>query len=83
MVDKANCLTTEMNFYQYLGKADELMNDETDNTKPIRLGKYEKSKSQGCRVYSVKGKSVCLQAQAGGGGKKLVYIRSTCPMVII
>lgn len=39
-------------------------------SKPIRLGNVGKSKGQANRVYSVKGKSVCLQSQAGGGGAK-------------
>ena len=39
-------------------------------TKPIRLGNIGKSKGQANRVYSVRGKSVCLQSQAGGSGAK-------------
>lgn len=39
-------------------------------TKPIRLGNIGKTNGQANRVYSVKGKSVCLQSQAGGGGAK-------------
>ena len=41
-----------------------------DETKPIRIGNIGKSKGQANRVYSVRGKSVCLQSQAGGGGAK-------------
>lgn len=37
---------------------------------PVRLGHIGKSKGQANRVYSVKGKSVCLQSQSGGGGAK-------------
>ena len=37
---------------------------------PVRLGHIGKSDGQANRVYSVRGKSVCLQSQAGGGGAK-------------
>lgn len=37
---------------------------------PIRLGHISNTNSQANRVYSVRGKSVCLQSQAGGGGAK-------------
>ena len=37
---------------------------------PIRLGHIGKTTGQANRVYSVRGKSVCLQSQAGGGGAK-------------
>lgn len=41
---------------------------------PIRLSEYEKSKGQGQRVYSVKDKSVVLNANGGGqGGKTGLY----------
>lgn len=41
---------------------------------PIRLTEYEKSKGQAQRVYSVKGKSVALNANGGGqGGKTGLY----------
>lgn len=38
--------------------------------KPVRLGNIGNTTAQANRVYSVKGKSVCLQSQAGGGGAK-------------
>lgn len=42
--------------------------------KPIRLSEYEKSKGQAQRVYSMYGKSVCLNANGGGqGGKTGLY----------
>lgn len=63
MDDKSNCLTTQMTLFQYLGKGEEA------STKPIRLGEIGKP-GQANRVYSVKGKSVRLQATAGGGGGK-------------
>ena len=66
MTDKSNCLTTDMQFYQYIGKEEESI----DTTKPVRLGNIGNTTAQANRVYSVKGKSVCLQSQAGGGGAK-------------
>jgi len=110
MDDKSNCLTTEMNFYQYIApvgctlrgryvesnnrfvkheggtfQALEIRKDEKANAvttvqkdsmvlenanKPIRIGNIGKTKSQANRVYSVRGKSVCIQSQAGGSGAK-------------
>lgn len=37
---------------------------------PIRLGHIGNTDGQANRVYSVRGKSVCIQSQAGGGGAK-------------
>ena len=37
---------------------------------PVRLGHIGNSDGQANRVYSVQGKSVCIQSQAGGGGAK-------------
>lgn len=37
---------------------------------PIRIGNIGKTTGQANRVYSVRGKSVCLQSQAGGSGAK-------------
>lgn len=37
--------------------------------KPIRLGHFDKG-GQGDRVYSIKGKSICLSANSGGKGAK-------------
>ena len=37
---------------------------------PIRIGAIDNKKSQGNRVYSVRGKSVCLSANGGGIGAK-------------
>lgn len=39
-------------------------------TTPIRIGNIGKTTGQANRVYSVRGKSVCLQSQAGGSGAK-------------
>lgn len=41
----------------------------SNNDIPVRIGDVG-SKSQGCRVYSVTGKSVCLMAAGGGLGAK-------------
>ena len=54
MKDKCNCLQTQSEFYQYL--------------EPLRIGDI--GKGQANRVYSVRGKSVSLLANAGGGGAK-------------
>lgn len=62
MKNKSNCLTTNMQFYQYIGK-------DADINKPVRIGQYNKG-SQGQRIYSVKGKSVTLSANGGGQGAK-------------
>ena len=40
------------------------------STVPIQLGHIATANSQGNRVYSIYGKSVCLQSQSGGGGAK-------------
>lgn len=42
---------------------------------PERIGNVGNSKSQGNRVYSVRGKSVSLSANGGGKGLRLAYIR--------
>ena len=42
---------------------------------PERIGNVGNSKSQGNRVYSVRGKSVSLSANGGGKGLRLVYIK--------
>ena len=56
MKDKSNCLTTgECQFYQYI--------------EPVRVGQIGKG-GQGDRIYSVRGKSVCLNANGGGRGAK-------------
>ena len=62
--DKSPALTTSQ--WQY--------NNLLVNKEPIRLSEYEKSKGQAQRVYSVKGKSVALNANGGGqGGKTGLY----------
>jgi DNA (cytosine-5)-methyltransferase 3A len=40
------------------------------SNKPIQIGHIGKTNSQGNRVYSSYGKSVCLSANGGGGGAK-------------
>lgn len=58
MKDKSNCLTAgECQFYQYMT--------------PVRIGELDGlGKGQANRIYSVRGKSVCLNANGGGGGAK-------------
>lgn len=48
--------------------------------KPIKLGHIGKSDGQANRVYSVKGKSVNLIANAGGGVVRPGYTRLIYPM---
>lgn len=52
-------------------KANALTSVTTDSTvcKPIQVG-YEGKNSQGNRIYSVRGKSVCINANGGGKGAK-------------
>lgn len=67
-VDKSYCLTASYDgaiFWNTLQRKQRTMVAE-----PIRLGHIGKSNGQANRVYSIEGKSVCLQAQAGGGGAK-------------
>lgn len=59
MNNKSNCLTTSMSFYQNMG---EVMPKKIMNL-------YEKN-SQAYRVYSVKDKSVTINAKGGGMGAK-------------
>lgn len=56
MKEKANCLQTQSDFYQYL--------------EPVRIGHIGNSTGQANRVYSVENKSVTLKANGGGGGAK-------------
>ena len=37
---------------------------------PVRIGHIGNTDGQANRVYSVRGKSICIQSQAGGGGAK-------------
>lgn len=60
--DKANAVTTV--------QKDSMICESIDTSKPVRLGNIGKTKSQANRIYSIRGKSVCLQSQAGGGGAK-------------
>lgn len=57
-------------------KANALTSVQTDSMvlEPLRLKQYEKSQGQAQRVYSVRGKSVVLNANGGGqGGKTGLY----------
>lgn len=58
MKDKSNCLTAgNPEYYQYVA--------------PQRIGELDGlGKGQANRIYSVRGKSVCLNANGGGGGAK-------------
>lgn len=67
MKDKSNCLTAgECQFYQYMT--------------PIRIGELDGlGKGQANRIYSVRGKSVCLNANGGGGGAKTGLYKVNLP----
>ena len=65
MKDKSNCLTAgEFQFYQYV--------------EPVRIGEIGKG-GQGNRIYSIRGKSVCLNANGGGRGAKTGLYRVDLP----
>ena len=66
--EKSYCLTASYNgavFWNTLQRKQRTMIAE-----PVRLGHIGNSDGQANRVYSIEGKSVCLQANAGGGGAK-------------
>ena len=47
---------------------------KVDKSKPIRIGSLYQNKSQGGRIYSTEGKSVCVSSGGGGlGGKTGLY----------
>lgn len=76
-VDKSYCLTASYDgaiFWNTLQRKQRTMVAE-----PIRLGHIGKSNGQANRVYSIEGKSVCLQAQAGGGGAKTELYKIDLP----
>ena len=83
--EKSNCLTTVQKDSLLALKIDPTFCEQPSNKtegctkvggvsdKPLRIGHFNKG-SQGDRVYSTKGKSVCLSAQSGGkGGKTGLY----------
>ncbi|MAB94645.1 MAG: hypothetical protein CMC98_00910 [Flavobacteriales bacterium] len=55
--------------YNINGKSPTLTSSKTEIFQPIRIGQLGKG-GQGDRIYSVKGKSVCLSANGGGRGAK-------------
>ena len=57
-------------FYDTLEKHRNTMFAEPVINKPVLLGYLDGTHGQANRVYSVQGKSVCLQANSGGGGGK-------------
>ena len=67
MKDKSNCLTaSNPEYYQYMC--------------PERIGCLPGlSKGQANRIYSVRGKSVCLQGSAGGSGAKTGLYKVNLP----
>ena len=66
--DKSYCMTSSYNgavLWNTLERGQRTM-----VATPVRIGNIGKTTGQANRVYSVRGKSVCLQSQAGGGGAK-------------
>lgn len=73
--DDGNKSRTVMAGYYKYGEATIIKNKgfkggATAVAEPVRLGHISNTNSQANRVYSVRGKSVCLQSQSGGGGAK-------------
>ena len=71
--DKAYCLKIGGNQGLTLKGVEDYLNKKRGNfilkEKPVRIGHFN-SGGQGDRVYSIKGKSVCLSALGGGRGAK-------------
>ncbi len=66
--DKAHCL--DANYYKGASLEHALTKHKrTQVFEPVRIGQIGKG-AQGNRIYSVRGKSVCLNANGGGGGAK-------------
>lgn len=70
MADKLNCLTTNMHFYQYICPYEEYIAMENGIDKPVQIGHISNTNSQANRIYSVRGKTVTLVSNGGGGGAK-------------
>lgn len=66
--EKSYCLTSRYNGAVLWNTLER--KQRTMVAKPVRLGHIGKTTGQANRVYSVHGKSVCIQSQAGGGGAK-------------
>lgn len=64
---KTYCITAT---YCYAKPVNLLRNERTQVFEPIRIGNTGNSKAQGNRVYSIKGKTVNINANGGGGGAK-------------
>lgn len=65
--DKTYCIPVR---YSFAGATDLLKNRRTQVFEPIRIGNTGNSTGQGNRVYSIKGKTVNINANGGGGGAK-------------
>lgn len=76
MKEKSNCLmANEVQYFQYLRPITPFVEKKYDEFAkekgyiPVKFNPYNKSEITD-RVYSVRGKSVCLNANGGGGGAK-------------
>lgn len=67
--DKLNTITASYNNHLFFNNRPFLFK-EVDSSEPIRIGNTGNSTGQGNRVYSVKGKTVNINANGGGGGAK-------------
>lgn len=67
--DKLNTITASYNNHLFFNNRPFLFK-EVDSSEPIRIGNTGNSTGQGNRVYSIKGKTVNINANGGGGGAK-------------
>lgn len=71
-VDRNKSLCIDANYHKG-GNLEQYFNKnrrQIVSSKPVKLGFLNNKDSQANRIYSVDGKSVCLQGEAGGGGAK-------------
>lgn len=67
--EKLNTITASYNNHLFFNNRPFLYK-EVDSSEPIRIGNTGNSTGQGNRVYSIKGKTVNINANGGGGGAK-------------
>ena len=67
--DKLNTITASYNNHLFFNNRPFLFK-KINSSEPIRIGNTGNSTGQGNRVYSIKGKTVNINANGGGGGAK-------------
>ena len=67
--EKLNTITASYNNHLFFNNRPFLFK-KINSSEPIRIGNTGNSKAQGNRVYSIKGKTVNINANGGGGGAK-------------